>query len=284
MQKKTLIVALAAAVGIGAAAITAITGQQAAPLTIAEVADGLYMIEGSGGNVAVRVTDDGVIVVDDKFEQNYDEIMERIGEVTDQPVKYVLNTHHHGDHSGGNVHFLNNNAQVIGHENVRANIVRGNQAGPPPIVFTETATVYLGGAEAQAHHVGRGHTNGDSVILFPDLGVIHTGDLFVGGSPFMDYGNGGSGAEWAQTIENVLALEFDTIIPGHGAVMTRDDMREFQTKLNTMVERGRSLVTEGVSQDEFVEQLDLTDIGWNYSEGFAASSIPNLYNELSGTE
>jgi cyclase len=284
MKSKVLVIALAAVVAIGAAATTAMTQQEAQPLTIDEVADGLYMIVGPGGNVAVRVTDEGVIVVDDKFEQNYDEIMERIGEVTDQPVKYVLNTHHHGDHSGSNIHFLANSAQVIGHENVRANIIRGNQGGPPPIVFSESATVYLGGAEAQAHHLGRGHTNGDSVILFPDLGVIHTGDLFVGGSPYMDYGNGGSGAEWSQTINNILELEFETIIPGHGPVMSRDDMRAFRNNLETMIERGRSLVSEGASQDEFVEQLDLSDIGWNYSEGFAASSIPNLYDELSADD
>ena len=283
MRTKVLVVIFIAIVGVGAASLTAFTQQDAPPLTIAEVADGLHIIEGPGGNVAVRITNDGVIVVDDKFEQNYDEIMARISEVTSQEVKYVLNTHHHGDHSGGNIHFLDN-AQVIGHENVRANIIRGNQTGPPPIVFSESATIHLGGIEAQAHHVGRGHTNGDSVILFPDLGVLHTGDLVIGGSPFMDYGNGGSGAEWAQTVNNILALDFDTVIPGHGPIMTRDQVREFRNKLETMIERANTLVSEGVSQDEFVEQLDLEDLGWNYSGGFAASSIPNLYDELTAFE
>jgi cyclase len=280
MRTKVLVIALAAVVGMGAAGLTAFTQEDAPPLTIAEVADGLYMIEGSGGNVAVRVTDEGAIVVDDKFEYNYDEIMERIGEVTNQPVKYVLNTHHHGDHSGGNIHFADS-VQIIGHENVRANILRANQGGEPPIVFSESATVYLGGAGAEAHHVGRGHTNGDSVILFPDLGVIHTGDLVIGGSPFMDYGNGGSGAEWAETVNRILELDFDTVIPGHGPVMTRDQVREFRNKLETMLERAKALVSEGVSKDAFVEQLEVEDLGWNYSGGFAASSIPNLYDELS---
>ena len=133
MRAKAGIIAIAAAVGIGAAALTALTQQEAQPLTAEPVADGLYIIVGAGGNVAVRVAGGGVIVVDDKFEQNYDEIMERIGEVTDLPVRYVINTHHHGDHSGGNARFLAADAQVIGHENVRANIIRGNQAGPPPV-------------------------------------------------------------------------------------------------------------------------------------------------------
>ena len=281
MRTKVLVIVLAGVVGMAAASLPALTEQDAPALSIAEVADGLYMIEGSGGNVAVRVTNEGVIVVDDKFEQNYTEIMERIGEVTNQPVKYVLNTHHHGDHSGGNIHFLDS-AQVIGHENARANIVRGGHAGPPPIVFSESATVYLGGIQAQAHHVGRGHTNGDSVILFPDLRVIHTGDLFIGGSPYMDYGNGGSGAEWSQTINNILELDFDTVIPGHGLVMNKDDVREFRNKLETMIERANALVSAGASQDEFVEGLELEDLGWSYpSDGFAASTLPNLYDELS---
>lgn len=281
MRTKSLVIVLAAIVAVGAASMNVWTQQQAEPLTISEVADGLYMIVGAGGNVAVRVTGDGVLLVDDKFEQNYAEIMERIRSVTDQPVKYVLNTHHHGDHSGSNVHFARN-AQIIGHENVRANIIRGNQAGPPPIVFSESAAVYLGDVEVQAHHVGRGHTNGDSVILFPDLGVIHTGDLFVGSAPYMDYGNGGSGVEWIETMNNILALDFDTVIPGHGPVMTKADMREFRNKLETMVDRARTLVSEGVTSDEFVERLDTSDLGWNYTQGFAASSIPNLYAELSG--
>ena len=284
MHAKAGIIAIAAAGGIGAAALTALTQQEAQPLTAEQVADGLHIIVGSGGNVAVRVAASGVIVVDDKFEQNYDEIMERIGEITDLPVRYVINTHHHGDHSGGNARFLAADAQVIGHENVRANIIRGNQAGPPPVVFSESATVHVGDVRAEAHHLGRGHTNGDSVILFPDLGVVHMGDLFVGAAPYMDYGNGGSGAEWAQTIDNVLELEFETVIPGHGPVMTRADLMAFRDNLETMMDRGRALVSEGVSQDEFVERLDVSDIGWDYSGGFAASSIPNLYDELSGGE
>ncbi len=174
MNNKILVVALAAFVGVGAAALTAFTQGQAAPLAINEVVDGLYMITGSGGNVGVRVTGDGVIVIDDKFEQNYDEIMANIQSVTDEPVKYVLNTHHHGDHSGGNTRFADI-AQVIAHKNARTNMLRNDQAGPPSVIFAYETAVFLGDVEVQAHHMGRGHTNGDSVIYFPDLRVVHGG-------------------------------------------------------------------------------------------------------------
>ena len=283
MRNKILIIALAALVGVGAAGVQAWTQDTPEPLAISEVVDGLYVIVGSGGNVAVRVTDDGVVVVDNKFEQNYDEIMERIRSVTNQPVRYVLNTHHHGDHSGGNVHFAEN-AQIIGHENVRANIIRGGQAGPPPITFSGSAAVFVGDVEVQAHHVGRGHTNGDAVILFPDLGVIHTGDLFVSSTPYMDYGNGGSGASWVAALNNILELDFDTVIPGHGPVLSKADIREFRNKFETLLERADALISEGVTADQFAVRLDTSDLGWNYSEGFVASSIPNLYNELNGAE
>ena len=190
MRNKFLIVALAAFAGVSAAALSAFTqGQAQPPLAITEVVEGLYMITGPGGNIGVRVTGDGVIVIDDKFERNYDEIMTNIRSVTDEPVKYVLNTHHHGDHTGSNAQFAQN-APVIAHKNVRANILRNGQTGPPSIIFSNDTAVFVGDVEVQAHHMGRGHTNGDSVIYFPDLRVIHGGDLLNTGNIFIDFNNG----------------------------------------------------------------------------------------------
>ena len=146
--------------------------------------NGLYVIPGydggvTGGNVAVRVTNDGVILVDNKFPHSFAMISSEVRKVTSLPVKYVLDTHHHGDHAGSNADFMAI-AEVISHRNARGNMVRNNQPGAPRIVFGNETAVFLGGAEAQAHHFGRGHTNGDAVIYFPDLKTIHTGDLFSG--------------------------------------------------------------------------------------------------------
>ena len=216
------------------------TPEQEARLQISEVKDGLYVIPGfdgsqSGGNVAVRVTDDGVIIVDNKFPYSFDFITEQIRSVTNQPIKYVLNTHHHGDHAGSNADFMRD-ADVIAHKNARANIVRNNQMGAPRVIFADETAVFLGGVEVQARHFGRGHTNGDAVVYFPDLRTVHTGDLFIFGdrldgstlAPFWDFGNGGSAAEWPATLNALLTLDFDTVIPGHGPIPDQGRRQDVQ--------------------------------------------------------
>ena len=251
--------------------------------------EGLYVIPGfdgamSGGNVAVRVTGDGVILVDNKFPYSYDFITEQIASVTAESIRYVLNTHHHGDHSGSNADFMPE-AQVLGHRNARANMIGNDLGGPPPIIYSRQAAVFLGDVEARAYHFGRGHTNGDSVIYFPDLRTIHTGDLFIWGqridgstlSPFMDYRNGGSGAAWAATLDGVLELDFDTVIPGHGPVLTKDDVRTFRNKFEQLTSRMNALIDSDVSRDDIAEQIDIDDLDWPLSGG----ALQALYDELS---
>jgi len=161
-------------------------------LTISQVKPDLYYIEGDGGNVAVYVTNEGVILVDDKYDQDHDQIVAKVKSVTSQPVKYIFSTHHHADHSGGNAKFLPT-AEIISTANARANIVAGKQSNAPPgmmaarIVFTQESGVFLGGKEVRARHFGRGHTNGDAVIYFPALRTLHTGDLMAGATPLIDY-------------------------------------------------------------------------------------------------
>jgi glyoxylase-like metal-dependent hydrolase (beta-lactamase superfamily II) len=272
--------------------VPTLTPEQQARLQIREVMDGLYIIPGfdggqSGGNVAVRVTDDGVIIVDNKFPYSHDFIVEQVSSVTDQPIKYVLNTHHHDDHSGSNVDFLPS-AEVIAHKNARANIVRNNQPGPPRVSFADETTVYLGGAEVQMYHFGRGHTNGDAVAYFPDLRTVHTGDLFVYGqrldgstlSPFWDFGNGGSVLEWPATLTGLLALDFDTVIPGHGPILTKADVRAFRGKLETVIDRVRAEIAAGTARDDIGARVDTSDLDWP----LAASRIRNVFDELTGTQ
>ncbi len=279
MHKKILVVALALFVGAGAAALSAFTQGQDQALEIAEVADGLYVITGPGGNIGVRVTGDGVIVIDDKFADNYDEIIADIASVTSEPVKYVLNTHHHGDHSGSNAQFAAI-AQVIAHKNVRANILRNNQAGAPSIIYANETSVFLGDAEVQAHHMGRGHTNGDSVIYFPDLRVIHGGDLLNTGNIFIDYGNGGSFVEWVDTLDNMLALDFVTAIPGHGDLLTKDEVRAFRNKFAALETRARELISQGMAPEEFVTTIEAGDLGWDMTARGGAGAH-GVYAEVS---
>ena len=175
------------------AVILAVSGGAAAQgrLNISEVKDGLHVIMGPGGNIGVRLTPEGVILIDNKFPQDFEEIQSLVAEVTDLPVRYVINTHHHGDHSGSNPGFLQF-AEVIAHKNARENMLRGNQEGLPRIIYTDETAVSLGGIEVRVYHMGSGHTNGDSVVYFPDLNTIHGGDILHGIATIIDYGNGGS--------------------------------------------------------------------------------------------
>jgi len=264
------------------------TPEQEARLQIREIRDGLYVIPGfdggqSGGNVAVRVTDDGVIIVDNKFPYSFDFITEQVRSVTDQPIKYVLNTHHHDDHSGSNADFLPS-AEVIAHKNARTNIVRNNQPGPPRLVFADETAVFLGGVEVQMHHFGRGHTNGDAVAYFPDLRTVHTGDLVVYGqrldgstlSPFWDFGNGGSVLEWPATLTRLLALDFDTVIPGHGPILTKADVRTFRGKLETVIDRVSAEIAAGATRDDIASRVGTSDLDWP----LAAVRIRDLFDEV----
>jgi glyoxylase-like metal-dependent hydrolase (beta-lactamase superfamily II) len=234
--------------------------QERQPLTIEKVTNNLWVIIGPGGNVAVYPTTEGVILVDDKFAQDGPEILAKVKTVTDKPLRYVLNTHQHGDHTGSNDAMMAAGAQVLITKQARANMVAGKQPGLPQITFADEAQVFLGGREVAARYVGRGHTNGDAVIYFPGERVLHTGDLFVSsGAPFCDTANGGSIKEWDATIQKALQLDFDTVIPGHGAVAKKADLVKWAQTLATIRSRVKTACAGGV--EDAVKRLDLKDLG-----------------------
>ena len=261
--------------------VSGLRGQEAEPLDIQQVKDGLYVITGPGGNVGVRVTGDGVVLVDNKFERNHDAIMGHVQSVTDQPVTYVMGTHHHGDHMGGNPLF-STHAQIIGHQNNRDNMIRGDQPSPPTLVFADETSIFVGEAEVRAHHFGQGHTNGDAIIYFPDLGTIHGGDLLHGIAPFIDYGNGGSSKAWITTLEGALELEWDTAIPGHGDLMTRADVEAFRDQMVSVRARMTELIGEGVTREQAADKIRTSDLSWTMAPDglFMRRSIEGFYDEL----
>jgi cyclase len=247
------------------------------PLRIEKVKDDLYMVSGEGGNVAVYVTDEGVILVDDMFDRNHADILAQIKSVTGKPLKYVLNTHQHDDHAGGDLKMLPI-AEVIAHRNARANLVDikqpyyedtpGTPIGLPRITFSDEISVNLGGREVRAKYFGRGHTSGDAVIYFPSLKVIHTGDLFLGRRAgakgvniYIDYAQGGSFLDWTKTLDGLLTLDFDIAIPGHGPVSTKDEVVKFRADVEAMRNRIAAMVRQGKSKDDVLKTLE-TDYGW----------------------
>jgi len=225
-----------------------------------KITDDLYEIEGDGGNVAVYITNEGVIVVDDKFDYDFNDIMAKIKSVTAQPVKYVLNTHHHGDHTGSNAQFPPA-TEIISTANARKNMIDGKQPGAPRVVFTDETDVFLGGKQVQMRYFGRGHTNGDAMVYFPALRVLHTGDLVAGTSPLIDYGGGGSLKEWAATLDGAMKLDFDTMIPGHGPVGKKADMLTYRNNVEKLRTEVTGMIRQNKSRDEIAKVVE-DKYGW----------------------
>jgi glyoxylase-like metal-dependent hydrolase (beta-lactamase superfamily II) len=252
------------------------------PLRRQLVRGGLHLISGEGGNMAVDVTANGVVLVDDMFDRNHDDILRQVRELTDLPLRYVINTHQHDDHAGGDLKMLPL-TEVIAHKNVRANLAHirqpyyedtpGTPIGLPRVTFSDELSVYAGDSEVRALHFGRGHTSGDAVIYFPDLKVIHTGDLFLSrttplapGRPrgvniYVDYAQGGSFIDWSRTLDGILRLDFDIVIPGHGPLATKADVVTFKADLEAMRARVSALIASGGSRQAVVAMME-KDYGW----------------------
>ena len=255
-----------------------------AKLTVNKVKDDLYEIVGDGGNVAVYITDEGVILIDDKFDQDHEGIVDGVKSVTNQPIKYIINTHYHADHSGGNTKFLPT-AEIISTAMARTNILEHKQSNAPPgvsparITFTTETAIHLGGKEVRAIYMGRGHTNGDAVIYFPAIRTLHTGDLMAGASPLIDYNGGGSVVEWTKTLDNALKLDFDTVIPGHGDVTNKAGLLAYRNNVEKLRNRVSGLVHEGKSQDEIAKVME-SEYKWAPGSLQQQWSVPGMIAEL----
>jgi cyclase len=261
------------------------TAKSPGPLRITKVKGDLYEITGEGGNVAVYVTSEGVILVDDMFDRNHADILAQVKSVTPLPIRYVINTHQHDDHAGGDFKMLPI-TEVIAHKNARANLVDikqpyyedtpGTSIGLPRLTFSDEFAIHLGGKEVRAKYFGRGHTNGDIIVYFPEVKTIHTGDLFLGrGAPrggtaqtrppgvniYVDYAQGGSFMDWTRTLDGAMTLDFDTVIPGHGPVSTKQDVAQFRSDLQTMRTRLVDMVRDGKTKADVLKVLE-TDYGW----------------------
>ena len=259
-----------------------------APFNLIKVADDLYVIDGGGaGNVAVYITNEGVIMVDDKFEQHFDEIMANVKKVTNQPVKYILSTHYHADHSGGNTRW-SSIAEIISTRNAHDGIVQHKQSNAPDnmiparVTFTQETDLFLGGKEVRAKYYGRGHTNGDAFVYFPALKVLHTGDMFTSATPLIDYPGGGSLVEWTKTLDSVMAdksLDFDTVIPGHGPVSKKADLLTYRNNAEKMRTRVQTLIRQGKKQDD-VAKVMTAEYNWQPGSLNMQWSLPGMMTEL----
>jgi len=245
------------------------------PLKIERVKGDLHLISGEGGNVAAYATSEGVVLVDDMFDRNHADILAQVKTISDRPLRYVINTHQHDDHAGGDFKMLPL-TEVIAHRNVYGNLKNlkrpyyedtpGTPIGLPRVTFSDRLDVHLGGKDVEAYYFGRGHTSGDIVVYFPELRAIHTGDLFISGSRrgvpiYVDAVQGGSLLEWTRTLERTLQLDFDIVIPGHGPVATKAELARFNADVAAMRTRLQTMIKGGAGRDEVVQTIE-KDYGW----------------------
>ena len=273
-------------------ATPAVRAQEGAPeMAIEQVKPGFYMVSGGGGNVGVLVTDQGLIVVDTKNrgDQFYDALMAQIQTVSDQPVRYAFITHHHQDHSGNIQNFVAAGAQVIAHEDLATYSVNryngderfpGGRPGSPNVTYSEKLDIRLGDVRAHAYYYGRSHTGADTIVHFPGLRVVLTGDV-IGGQPGGDYAYGGSMVGMQQVVNGILSLDFDVAITGHGGVVPRADIEDFKKRMDTLISRATAVIRRGVPKEQLLAEINTDDIGFNITNETWMNRLDPLYAELS---
>ena len=262
-----------------------------------QVAETIYMLEGAGGNIGVWAGDDGVFLIDDQYAPLTENILAAIAEITDRDIRFLINTHIHPDHVGGNENLGRLGVTIIGHENIRARLMAGvfdNPPAPPvalPVVtFEDAVTFHLNGEDARAFKVPNSHTDGDTVVHFTGSDVIHTGDVFRTTSyPVIDTRHGGTFRGTIETLDIILATAGpDTkIIPGHGFVTDKAMVRTFRDMVASIGDRVGALIADGRSLSEVLAAKVTADYDerWSYPEGFFFTNdrfVEIIYNELSG--
>ncbi|MBV9261268.1 MAG: MBL fold metallo-hydrolase [Pseudolabrys sp.] len=241
-----------------------------------ELGKDTYMLEGAGGNVTVAVGKDGIIMVDGQFAPMHDKLKAAIAKISPLPIKYLVNTHHHGDHTGGNAAFVADGATVVGQTN-EANFLKAgttsnttmqkvppvDAAAVPKMTYEKRARLEVKGRTAQLTHPLSSHTGGDTYVYFKDANVLSTGDTFTNGRyPNIDYLNGGSinGMIEANTAYLALSTEKTKIVPGHGPLGTRADVRNFRLMLETARDRMAKLIKDGKSEQEIYDAKPFADL------------------------
>lgn len=248
------------------------------------VSGAVHMLEGAGGNIGVSAGPDGLLIIDDQFAPLAEKIDQALGKIDGSKPKYLLNTHWHGDHTGGNAHF-GRNALIIAHSNVRKRLADTSDTPPaalPVITYTHSASVHFNGEEIRILHFGPGHTDGDSIIHFTKSNVVHMGDQFFNGRfPFIDLGSGGDVEGYLQTIEAVLQwIPADAkVIPGHGSLASVADLKAFREMLVETTSLIRSAKAGGATLDE-VKSKGLPAKWKEWGSGFINTSrwIEITYN------
>ncbi|MFK7834069.1 MAG: MBL fold metallo-hydrolase [Winogradskyella sp.] len=250
----------------------------AVEITTTKLTEHTYMLEGAGGNIGISVGDGGVFVIDDQFAPLSEKILAAIKTISDQPLKFLVNTHFHGDHTGGNENMEKAGAIIIAHDNVKKRLVEkeSSKAALPVITFNDKLNLTINGESIAVFHVANAHTDGDALLYFTESNVLHTGDTYFNGRyPYIDLNSGGSVKGYIEAAKKGLILiDDDTkIIPGHGKLANKTDYKTFLTMLETLATNIQNAIDAGKTEDEVKNDSSLTKLydDLDYGTGFINS-------------
>ena len=258
-----------------------------------KLTESIYMLEGSGGNIGALVGNDGIIIIDDQFAPLTEKIKTALSKISNKPVRFVINTHFHGDHAGGNENFGGQGAIIVAHDNARKRLsvdylfeaLKQTQKatsyeGLPKVTFADSVTFHLNGETVHVFYAKNAHTDGDVIIHFKGSNIFHTGDVFVRyGFPFIDLGAGGSIDGMIKAVEKLITVTNDQskIIPGHGAMSTKKDLIDYKNMLVIV----RNRVADGMKQGKTLQQIADSDPLKGYVAVFDKYFfVESIYNSL----
>jgi glyoxylase-like metal-dependent hydrolase (beta-lactamase superfamily II) len=268
---------------------------QAGQLGIDNVATNLYRVTGQGGNTAVFVRNDGVLLVDTKLANNGQGILDQVRTVTDKPITHILNTHTHGDHTGSNM-FFPANVEIVTHENTKANMEKmpvyqdaANKNGMPDRTYKDRLTLLGGNDAIDLYYFGPAHTNGDTFVVFRNLRVMHAGDVFANtAQPLIDVNNGGSGIAYGDTIAKAAAgiKDVDTVITGHTDVKKWQDFVDYGEFNRLFLQHARASLKAGRTAEQAMSELKLPEKFKGYTltggRGGPGGNFNVIYKQLQG--
>ena len=259
------------------------------PPNLVKVKEDLYILQNQasnmgdliayGGNATIYLTNAGVILIDSKNDQEHDDLIAKLKTLTDKPIKYVILTHNHADHAGGAAKLEAMGATLLISANDRDNMALGNQPGTPDLAYVGRAHLTLGGKEVELREF-RGHTRGDTIAYLPAERVICLGDLLTTADTIpmiVSYADGGSWTDWSRSMDEILKMDFDMAIPGHGPMVTKQQLVQIRAKFGAIQERVRAMNRDHKSTEEITQTL-IKEFNWG--AGPSAGQIPGMMLEL----
>jgi glyoxylase-like metal-dependent hydrolase (beta-lactamase superfamily II) len=260
-------------------------------IKVIPASDNVYMLKGAGGNIAVLATSEGLLLVDDQFAPLAERIEKAMKSVVDKPLKYIVNTHYHGDHTGSNSYF-SHQAPIFAHENVRERLKNKNKdkadaekQALPVVTYKDGINIFLDNETIQLTHLENGHTDGDTIVYFNKANVLHTGDLFFAGAfPYIDLKSGGSVKGYLAAVTYMLEHTPDdvVIIPGHGKLTNKSSLKAFAQMIEFSMKLVNVSIEAGMSEAKLIEK-GLPEKYQTFGSGFINEEhwLKTLYSDLS---